>query len=335
MQVNKQISLLPFNTFGIDARVDTLITIEHSSDLYQIGEELQKGMIIGGGSNILLSKPRYSLALINRIKGISVENKNEGEVTIAAGSGENWHELVLWSLTQNYGGLENLSLIPGTVGAGPIQNIGAYGVEIKDILVGLDFFWFGENRSEFISVDQCQLQYRDSIFKNEWKNRGLITKVYLKLTTSNHQINTEYLALKKFLEDQNSNEPTIHEISKAVIKIRESKLPDWRKIGNAGSFFKNPVISRDRLKDLQTNYPRIPYFEVENHAIKIPAAWLIQETGFKGIRRGHVGTYPFQPLVLVNYGGATAAELLKLKDEIQNEVAKRFDIFLEPEVTIL
>lgn len=335
MQTKLQASLLPYNTFGIDARVDELIFIEKIGDIHYLKDKIQNGLIIGGGSNILLSKPRYPLAFINQIKGVVIDQEQDDTIDISVGSGENWHELVVWALSHNFGGLENLSLIPGTVGAAPIQNIGAYGVEIKNVLLGVDFLRYEDHTSEFISVEQCLLQYRDSIFKNEWKNKGLITKVYLRLSKKFHTIHSDYNALKHYLAKRNWDEPTIHQISQAVIDIRKSKLPDWRELGNAGSFFKNPVVSRSFFNDISTNYPHIPSYDIDPHHVKIPAAWLIQEAGFKGIRKGPVGTYPFQPLVLIHYGGGTADDILKLKDEIQEEIWNRFGIWLVPEVTIL
>lgn len=335
MQTKLQASLQPYNTFGFDAQVDELIVLEEPDDILSLKDKIQNGLIIGGGSNILLSKPRYPLALINQIKGIIIEEEADDSIDISVGSGENWHELVLWALSHNFGGLENLSLIPGTVGAAPIQNIGAYGVEIKNVLVGVDFLSYEDYTTKFIKVEQCRLQYRDSIFKNEWKNKGLITKVYLRLSKDFHTIHADYNALKHYLAKHNWDEPTIHQISQAVIDIRKSKLPDWQELGNAGSFFKNPVVTKSFFSDLSTDYPDIPAFDVDTHHVKIPAAWLIQEAGFKGIRRGPVGTYPFQPLVLVHYGGGTADMILKLKDEIQEEIWNRFEIWLVPEVTVL
>lgn len=335
MQITSQASLLPYNTFGIDAEAVRLIRIDHPDDLLEIPDEIQTGLLIGGGSNILLSHSRYPLVVINRIKGIDIVRESSDAVEISIGSGENWHELVQWALDRSYGGLENLSLIPGTVGAAPIQNIGAYGVEIKDVLVGLDFYFFDYNRLEYISAEQCRLDYRDSIFKNEWKNKGIITRIHLRLSKNNHTIHAEYNALKHFLEIKKWHTPTIHQISEAVMQIRRSKLPDWREFGNAGSFFKNPVVSKSFYENLILDNPEAPSFFVDENHVKVPAAWLIQESGFKGIRRGNVGTYAFQPLVLVNYGGGTAAEILNLKDEIQEEVFKRFGIELIPEVTIL
>lgn len=335
MRKDSQVSLQPYNTFRMDAWVNQLIILETAGDLLSLENELQDGLILGSGSNILLTKPRYDTVLINRIQGIEIIEEDMDAVIIAVGSGEIWHELVLWTLSNNYGGLENLSLIPGTTGAAPIQNIGAYGVEIKDIIVGLDYYRYEDDAEYFIPAEDCQFTYRDSIFKNAWKDQGFITRVYLRLTKHNHLIKTEYQALNKFLNAQGTTQPTIHQVSRAVIAIRQSKLPDWRKIGNAGSFFKNPVVSKSVYEDLIAQYPNAPSFPVDDRHVKIPAAWLIEQAGFKGKKIGRVGSYQSQPLVLVNYGGATGAEVLQLKDKIQSEVQRLFGIELTPEVTIV
>ena len=231
--------------------------------------------------------------------------------------------------------MENLSLIPGTTGAAPIQNIGAYGVELQDIFNGLDFFYFEDQNHEFVSTEECNFGYRDSIFKKEWRGKGFISRIYLDLTRNNHRKETSYYALQKYIDERGWVDPSINEISHAVVAIRQSKLPDWHKIGNAGSFFKNPIVKRSLYKDLTESFADIPSFPVDDTNIKIPAAWLIQEAGFKGVRRGPVGTYPLQPLVLVNYGGGTASDILHLKDEIQAAVRNRFGINLMPEVTMV
>ncbi|HLU94120.1 MAG TPA: UDP-N-acetylmuramate dehydrogenase [Membranihabitans sp.] len=335
MRIDSQVSLQAYNTFGIAAGVDQLITVETAEDLYDLKNELKVGLLIGGGSNILLTQPRYETVMVNRIQGMGIVEENEENVIIAVGSGENWHELVQWTLSKDYGGLENLSLIPGTTGAAPIQNIGAYGVEVKDIIVGLDYYRFEDQSIVYIPAKNCQFRYRDSIFKNEWKDQGFITKIYLRLSKCHHIIRKEYRALKVFLDTQGLTQPTIQQISQAVIAIRQSKLPDWRKLGNAGSFFKNPIVPVSVYDRLVAQHPNLPFFPVDNEYIKIPAAWLIEQAGFKGKRSGAVGCYEFQPLVLVNYGGATGAEILELKDTIQMKIRQLFGIELTPEVTIV
>ncbi len=335
MRTEFQVSLKPYNTFGIDAKVDNLIFLEDILDVEAVFREFPQGLVIGGGSNILLTKPTYEHILLNQIKGIQIIEENPDEVIVSAGSGENWHQLVQWTLSHNFGGLENLSLIPGTAGAAPIQNIGAYGVELKDVLHGIDYFHFSNRTHSFVPASDCSFGYRDSIFKREWKSKGFISRIYLTLSRHNHTIHSGYNALKKYLDNQGSSDPTIHQVSQAVIDIRQSKLPDWHKVGNAGSFFKNPVVSRSFFEELLSEYPNAPSFSVDESEVKIPAAWLIQESGFKGKRIGQVGTYQHQPLVLVNYGDASATDILRLKDEIQTAVHQRFGIQLIPEVTIL
>ncbi len=335
MRTASQVSLKPYNTFGIDARVEKLITLENADEINKIIEEHPGLIVIGGGSNILLSREEYDVVLLNRIKGIEVVEETPNQVIVGAGSGVNWHELVLWTLSKGYGGLENLSLIPGTVGAAPIQNIGAYGVELKDVLHGLNYFNYENSNHSFVAAEECKFGYRDSIFKNEWKNKGFISQVFIRLTRYHHNLNTEYKALRNYLNENGGSNPTIHQISEAVIAIRQSKLPDWREIGNAGSFFKNPVISKAIFESLKENHPGIPSYPVDDQQVKVPAAWLIQETGYKGKKIGRVGSYQYQPLVLINYGGAKASELMHLKDNIQSSVRKKFEIELIPEVTIL
>src|SRR5690606_36186980 len=335
MRIDSQVSLQAYNTFGIAAGVDQLITVETAEDLYDLKNELKVGLLIGGGSNILLTQPRYETVMVNRIQGMGIVEENEENVIIAVGSGENWHELVQWTLSKDYGGLENLSLIPGTTGAAPIQNIGAYGVEVKDIIVGLDYYRFEDQSIVYIPAENCQFRYRDSIFKNEWKDQGFITKIYLRLSKCHHIIHKEYRALKVFLDTQGLTQPTILQISQAVIAIRQSKLPDWRKLGNAGSFFKNPIVPVSVYDRLVAQHPNLPFYPVDNEYIKIPAAWLIEQAGFKGKKSGAVGCSEFQPLVLVNYGAATGAEILELKDTIQMKIRQLFGIELTPEVTIV
>jgi len=335
MRTEFQVSLKRYNTFGIETKAQNLIFLEDISDVEPVFRDFPQGLVIGGGSNILLTKSTYEHILLNQIKGIHVIEENDDKVIISVGSGENWHELVQWTLSHEFGGLENLSLIPGTAGAAPIQNIGAYGVELKDVLHGVDYFHFRSHTHSFVPAIDCNFGYRDSIFKREWKNQGFISRIYLKLSIQNHIIRTGYNALRQYLDYQGWLDPTIHQVSKAVIHIRQSKLPDWRKIGNAGSFFKNPVVSKSFYEKLETDYSHVPSFPVDKSNVKIPAAWLIQESGFKGKKIGQSGSYIHQPLVLVNYGGASAAEILSLKDQIQSAVVNKFGILLIPEVTIL
>lgn len=335
MKIEKNASLQPYNTFGFHATAAQLFILRDTDDLKDIFTRFHNPLIIGGGSNILLSRPEYPEVILNRLSGIEIVEDHDDRVLVKVGAGEEWHQFVVWSLDQNLSGVENLSLIPGTAGAAPIQNIGAYGIELKDIFHGLDYFVFEDMKSRFVGLSECQFGYRDSIFKNAWKGKGLITYIYLWLRKPPHPIHTHYKALSDHLRDQGIEKPTIREVSEAVIAVRQSKLPDWRKLGNAGSFFKNPVIPNSLFNKLKERYPSIPHYPAGEDHTKIPAAWLIQESGFKGQRRGQAGSYQFQPLVLVNFGAGDPADLLGLKKEIQKEVAVRFGIDLQPEVTIL
>lgn len=335
MKIKKNISLQPYNTFGFHARAERLVFLKNEEDLTEVFDIFQNPLIIGGGSNILLSRPVYPEVVINQIFGIEILENHPDRVLIRVGAGENWHDFVLWAVGQNLGGVENLSLIPGTAGAAPIQNIGAYGTELREILHGLDYFRFEDQQRFFVPARDCQFGYRDSIFKNEWKNKGFISRIYLWLTKPPHTVNTRYKALLDYLNLQGIKNPGIREVSEAVMAVRQSKLPDWKILGNAGSFFKNPVIPIKIFEKLQTGYPHMPHYPVNSSEVKIPAAWLIQEAGFKGQQRGLAGSYQHQPLVLVNFGAEKADDLLQMKNEIQEEVKSRFGICLEPEVTIL
>ncbi|GAA5220614.1 UDP-N-acetylmuramate dehydrogenase [Membranihabitans marinus] len=336
MMIQQGISLQEYNTFGIDAQCNTALFIESKDDVHNHRHALSKAIILGGGSNILLTKSQYDIVAINQISHIEICKENREDVIVSIGSGKNWHETVLWAIDHHLGGIENLSLIPGTVGAGPIQNIGAYGCELKDVLVGLDFYDFDLQAWRYMSVSDCHLGYRDSIFKHELKNKGFIGTVYLRLTKEGyHQVNTQYSALQSYLSEKNIDIPNIEEVSNAVIAVRQSKLPNWKELGNAGSFFKNPVIHCHQLQHLQEDYPKIPSYPIDTQTAKVPAAWLIQECGFKGVKRGAVGCYKYQPLVIVNHGGGSGEDVINLKNEIQIAVYDRFQIQLQPEVTIL
>jgi len=335
MKIERDASLQPYNTFGFHATARQFFILDHPDRIKDIFSRFHDPLIIGGGSNILLSRPVYPEVIVTRLTGIQITEEDEDRVLVRVGAGEDWHRFVLWSLDQNLGGVENLSLIPGTAGAAPIQNIGAYGIELRDVLHGLDYFMFEDMKSRFVPAADCQFGYRDSIFKNAWKGKGLITHIYIWLRKPPHPVHTHYKALSDHLRDQGIGNPTIRQVSDAVIAVRRSKLPDWRELGNAGSFFKNPVIPDALFQKLKDTYRTVPHYPAGPGHTKIPAAWLIQEAGFKGQRRGQAGSYQFQPLVLVNFGADHPADLLRLKKEIQEEVSARFGIDLQPEVTIL
>jgi UDP-N-acetylmuramate dehydrogenase len=267
------------------------------------------------------------------LKGIVVNDTKDNVVFVTVEAGENWHEFVLWCISQNYGGLENLSLIPGNVGTSPIQNIGAYGVEIKDVFHQLEAIEIDTGKTKIFKLNDCNFGYRNSVFKNELKGNYIITNVTFKLTKNSHRLNISYGAIKDFLK--NIEHPTLKDISDAVIAIRESKLPDPKKIGNSGSFFKNPIISIEHFKILQQKFPEIPHYIISEDEVKIPAGWLIEKSGFKGKRYGDAGVHKNQALVLVNYGNATGKEIYNLAEKIQQKIEADFNISLEIEVNVI
>jgi len=337
MRVLRNFSLKDHNSFGIDVRADKFISIENVDDLRSLlrksyAEEL---FILGGGSNMLLTGDIHKTVVHIALKGKKIISETENEVLIEASAGENWHEFVLWTLQQNYGGLENLSLIPGNVGTAPIQNIGAYGVELKDSFVSCKAMNVQTLEERIFSLEECEFSYRNSVFKNQLKGQYIITSVTFRLTKENHQLNVDYGAIRSELEKNAITSPKIQDISNAVIAIRRSKLPDPKEIGNSGSFFKNPIVSKDQFKELEEKFPEIPSYKVSDNEIKVPAGWLIDQAGFKGYRNGDAGVHKNQALVLVNYGEATGAELLSLSRKIQNKIKDQFNIELDAEVNII
>ena len=284
---------------------------------------------------MLLTDTIKKLVVHLNIKGISIDRETANDVYITVNAGENWHEFVLWSLSQNYGGIENLSLIPGNVGTCPIQNIGAYGVEVKDVITKVEAIEIATQKLVSFSNEECNFGYRDSIFKNKKRGEYIITSVNFKLSKNKHVLNTSYGAINIELQNKNINSPTIKDISDAVIAIRKSKLPDPKEIGNSGSFFKNPVISKNQFEELLKQYPNIPSYTVSKTEIKVPAGWLIEQSGFKGKRFGDYGVHEKQALVLVNYGNASGKDIFELAKKIQNVVKENFNIFLDIEVNII
>ncbi len=337
MKIEYNKSLKKHNTFGIDVTATEYIKITSESELKDAlfkyaNKEL---FILSGGSNMLLTKDINALVIHILIKGITVIEESENFVVLSANAGENWHDFVQYCITNDYGGLENLSLIPGYVGSAPIQNIGAYGVELKDTLISCEAIAINTGKKHTFSNQDCKFEYRNSIFKNEAKGKFIITKVTFKLSKKNHQINIKYGAIESALADKDITSPTIKDISEAVIQIRKSKLPDPSKIGNSGSFFKNPVISKDLFTKLQNSYADIPFYKIDENNIKVPAGWLIEQTGFKGKRWGDAGVHKKQALVLVNHDNATGKEILDLSEKIQKKILEKFEIKLETEVNIL
>lgn len=337
MNIQENISLKSYNTFGIDAKARFFIEINGLAQLQKVLEleAYPKKFIISGGSNMLLTKDIDALVMHINLKGITVVEENEDEVVVKAMAGENWHELVLWSLDNGYGGLENLSLIPGNTGTAPIQNIGAYGVELKDVFVSCSAMEIESGNLIAFDAKDCEFGYRDSIFKNDAKDKYIITSVNLKLTKKNHDLNTGYGAIEGELKENGIVYPTIQDVSNAVIAIRQSKLPDPKELGNSGSFFKNPVISKKNLEKLKKVHPNIPSYSMDKDQFKVPAGWLIEQCGFKGKRYGDAGVHEKQALVLVNYGNATGGEILELAQLIHQEVDSKFKIRIHPEVNII
>jgi UDP-N-acetylmuramate dehydrogenase len=291
-------------------------------------------MILGGGSNVLFTQDFEGLIIKNGLTGIHKVSEDADAVILNVGAGENWHELVLYAIDQGLGGIENLSLIPGTVGAAPMQNIGAYGVETKDVFESLEALNKETLEIEIFNVENCKFDYRQSVFKNVFRDKYIITSVSFRLTKQ-HTLNTSYGAIEEILSDEGVSNPTIRDVSNAVIKIRQSKLPDPKEIGNAGSFFKNPVIDSLDHEGLKAEFPEIPGYELPSNEVKVPAAWLIQNCGWRGKRLGAIGVHKNQALVLVNYGGGKGADLKKLAQDIQQSVADKFGIELEMEVNVI
>ncbi len=336
IETNK--SLIGLQTFGLHARAKAFAGFSSEKELLAIlkNSSTEPLMVLGGGSNVLFVEDFQGLILANRIQGITVRRRFAHCVYVEAGGGVLWDELVAWAVEQNLGGLENLSLIPGTVGAAPIQNIGAYGVEIKDIFVKCNTIHLRTGKKQVFLLKDCHFGYRDSVFKREAKGQYCITSVTLRLTTQKHKLKTGYGDVVKQLESQGAwPHPTISDIRKAVIAIRTSKLPDPAKIGNCGSFFKNPEIPIKQYENLKAHNPNIPGYPTQPGQIKVPAGWLIEQCGWKGKRVGNTGCYEKQALVIVNHGNATGAEVLQLVHDIIASVSQRFGIALEPEVQII
>ena len=333
MNILENISLKPYNTFGIDVIAKRFISVNSLKELKEKIQLEKNIFLLSGGSNMLLTRDLEALVIHLKLKGIIVNDTKDNVVFVTAEAGENWHEFVLWCISQNYGGLENLSLIPGNVGTSPIQNIGAYGVEIKDTFHQLEALEIATGKIKTFTLNECNFGYRNSVFKNDLKGKYIIINVTFKLTKNKHHLNISYGAIQEYLKD--IQQPTLKNISDAIVSIRESKLPDPQKIGNSGSFFKNPVIDLVSFKNLQNKYPAIPHYIISENEIKIPAGWLIEQSGFKGKRFGDAGVHKNQALVLVNYGNATGKEIYELAQKIQAKILKTFNISLEIEVNII
>jgi UDP-N-acetylmuramate dehydrogenase len=337
VHIQHNISLKDYNTFGIDVKAKHFISVTTLTDLKAVLQlkNYPKTLILGGGSNMLLTKDVDALVIHINLKGTLVVKEDTNQVLVKANAGENWHEFVLWCLENNFGGLENMSLIPGNVGTSPIQNIGAYGVELKDNFDSCEALNLDTLEIEVFKNSDCNFGYRNSLFKNEAKGKYIITSVFFKLSSNNHKLQTKYGAITSQLEDMQISEPTIKDVSNAVIAIRQSKLPDPKDIGNSGSFFKNPVISTNGFNALKLNFPEAPSYPVSENKVKVPAGWLIETAGFKGKTFGNYGVHKKQALVLVNYGGAKGEDILELSKLIQKTIYRIFNISIEAEVNIL
>ncbi|MBT8261945.1 MAG: UDP-N-acetylmuramate dehydrogenase [Bacteroidia bacterium] len=337
MFIEKNKSLRNYNTFGIDVTARAFVSVESLEDLRTILKDYtpDEVFILGGGSNMLLTAPIDKLVVHINLKGIEVLSRTEDEVILEIQAGENWHELVMYCIENDFGGIENLSLIPGNTGTAPIQNIGAYGVELEDVFESCTAIECTTGVLRSFSREECKFGYRNSIFKDEAKDQYIITSVMLRLTSKNHKINSSYGAISDVLAKRNIENPTIKDISEAVISIRRSKLPDPAEIGNSGSFFKNPVLSSEEFKKFRSKNPEAPYYEVSATQFKIPAGWLIDQAGFKGKRYGDAGIHKHQALVLVNHGNASGSEIWNLALKIQKKVKEDFGIYIEPEVNVI
>ncbi|MAS29551.1 MAG: UDP-N-acetylenolpyruvoylglucosamine reductase [Flavobacteriaceae bacterium] len=334
LSINKNVSLKTLNTFKIDVISKGFVSIKNFNELKKALENnnYKDYRILGGGSNILFTNNFDGLTIHIANKGISITNESIKDVIVEISAGENWHDIVLWAIKNNFGGIENLSLIPGSVGAAPIQNIGAYGVELKDVFYCCEALNIKTKQIKKFYVEDCEFEYRSSIFKTKEKNNYVIMKVFLKLSKEPHNYNISYGKVKEHLKNKKKS---IQNISEAIIKIRKSKLPDISKFGNAGSFFKNPTIDLNHYENLKNKFNDILGYKSENNKIKISAGWLIEKLGYKGLNFGNVGVYKKQALVLINNGNAKGIDILKVAKKIQNDVKINFDIDLEYEVNIL
>ena len=337
MQIQTNFSLKNYNTFGIEAKAKQFVAVHNVAELRSILKNhfSEKKFILGGGSNMLLTQDIDALVIHIDLKGKKIIKEDDEFVWVESQAGENWHEFVLWTIDQNFGGLENMSLIPGNVGTTPVQNIGAYGAEIKDTFVSCDAMNIATQEMKTFTKDECKFGYRESVFKQEAKDKYIITSVVFKLKKHNHIINIDYGDIKAELAKNNITNPTIKDVSNAVIAIRNTKLPNPKELGNSGSFFKNPVISKELFEKVQAKFPEVRHFEVSPTEVKVPAGWLIENAGLKGYRNGDAGVHKNQALVLVNYGNATGQDILNLSKYVQKTVFDKYGIAIEAEVNVI
>jgi UDP-N-acetylmuramate dehydrogenase len=337
MEIQTNFSLQNYNTFGIEAKAREFVAVHNKLELRSILEHYKskKKFILGGGSNMLLTKDIDALVIHVDLKGKKIIKEDDNFAWVESQAGENWHEFVMWTIDQNFGGLENMSLIPGNVGTTPVQNIGAYGTEIKDTFDSCEAMTIENQEMKTFTKAECHFGYRESVFKNEAKDQYIITSVVFKLTKRNHKINTSYGDITAELAKNNITNPTLKDVSNAVIAIRKSKLPDPKELGNSGSFFKNPILLKSDFEKIHQQFPEMKYYEVSETEVKIPAGWLIEQAGFKGKRFGDAGIHKNQALVLVNYGNATGQEILDVSKNIQETIFKTYGIHIEAEVNVI
>ena len=339
MIVKSDFPLKEYNTFGIAVRAKHFVSVATTEELVhfltesELRNELK--LVLGGGSNMLLTQDVDGTVLHINITGKRVIEETDTYAIVEAGAGENWHEVVLWALDQNLGGIENLSLIPGNIGTAPVQNIGAYGVELKDTFHSLKAVSIADGNTRTFNLNECQFGYRDSVFKNEAKGKYIITSVQLKLNKPPFTVSTHYGAIQSELEKMGITNPSLVDVSNAVIAIRQSKLPDPKVLGNSGSFFKNPILPAEVAESLKDIHPELPVYDAAPSFKKVAAGWLIEKAGLKGYRSGDAGVHAKQALVLVNYGSATGSEILALSKHVIDTVREQFGVTLEAEVNII
>ena len=338
MNIIENYPLLKLNTFGVDVKAKYFTSINTINELIEVTKtnvfkDLEL-LILGGGSNILFTKDFDGLVILNNIKGKEIIDQNQQSIFLKIGAGENWHELVMYCVDNGWGGIENLSLIPGNTGTAPMQNIGAYGVEIKETFLELEALEISSGKIVKFNNSDCEFGYRESVFKNKMKNQYIILNITLELK-KNPVLNINYGDVKAILESQNIKNPGIKEVSNAIISIRQSKLPDPKKIGNSGSFFKNPIVRLNQLELIKKKYPNVVNYEINENEFKIAAGWLIERAGWKGKKFNNYGIHEKQALVLVNYGLANGMEIFELSEKIILDIKDKFGITLEREVNII
>lgn len=337
MEIQSNFSLKNYNTFGIEAKAKKFVAVHSTDELKAVLEENknEKKFILGGGSNMLLTKDIEALVIHIDLKGKKIIKEDDDFVWVESQAGESWHDFVLYTIENNFGGLENMSLIPGNVGTTPVQNIGAYGTEIKDTFISCEAINIESQEMKTFTNAECHFGYRESVFKNEIKDQYIITSVIYKLTKRNHKINISYGDIAAELAKNKIEIPTLKDVSNAVIAIRQSKLPDPKELGNSGSFFKNPIVLKSDFEKIHKKFPEMKYYEVSETEVKVPAGWLIEQAGFKGKRFGDAGVHKNQALVLVNYGNATGQEILAVSKDVQKTVFEIFGIAIEAEVNVI